>query len=41
MVSHLGREATRAEIEAAAASGHLLERRGLVMVVHMAVLAAG
>ena len=37
VVSHLGREATRAEIEAARRAAHLLERRGQVKVVHVAV----
>jgi hypothetical protein len=37
VVSHLGREATRAELEAARRAAHLLGRRGQLKVVRVAV----
>jgi hypothetical protein len=37
VVSHLGREATRAEIQSARRAAHLLERRGQVKLLQVAV----
>jgi hypothetical protein len=37
VVSHLGREATRAELNATRQAAHLLEQRGHLKVVHVAV----